>query len=173
MPTDDTFRAPGRPSTRPRHGCAAGQRGSGNHPSGHVTKTANLAHHPLRSIGRPEHQHVQVRRPRCQVWLQSIARAVYPARAVKRAATPKAVKKATRAMHPLDSAIYGVERSVATSLRSGRKRRQRRKGRVPVYRHGAWPGGTPDSRGRREMRQPLMSSKSRAWPVVAMHQVRL
>ena len=60
-------------------------------------------------------------------------------RTVKRAATPKAVKTATWAMHPLDNAIYGVERSVATSLRSGRKRKQRRKGRAPVYRHGICP----------------------------------
>ncbi len=67
---------------------------------------------------------------------RSVRRAVHPVRAVKRAATPKAVKKATRAMHPLDNAIYGEERSVATSLRSGRKRKQRRKGRAPVYRHG-------------------------------------
>jgi hypothetical protein len=60
---------------------------------------------------------------------------------VKRAATPEAVKKATRAMHPLDNAVYGMERSVATSLRSGRKRRAqvRRKGRAPVYRHGSCP----------------------------------
>ena len=42
-------------------------------------------------------------------------------------------------MHPLDNAIYGVERSVATSLRSGRKGKQRRKGRAPVYRHGTCP----------------------------------
>jgi hypothetical protein len=49
------------------------------------------------------------------------------------------VKKATRAMHPVDNAIYGVERSVATSMRSGRKRKQRRTGRAPVYRHGTCP----------------------------------
>jgi hypothetical protein len=42
-------------------------------------------------------------------------------------------------MHPLDNAKYGVERSVATSLRSGRKSKQRRKGRAPVYRHGTCP----------------------------------
>ena len=70
---------------------------------------------------------------------RNVRRAVHPVRAVKRAATPKAVKKATRAMHPLDNAIYGVERSVGTSLRSGRKRKQRRKGRAPVYRHGTCP----------------------------------
>jgi hypothetical protein len=37
-------------------------------------------------------------------------------------------------MHPLDNAIYGVERSAATSLWS-----QRRQGRAPVYRHGTCP----------------------------------
>jgi hypothetical protein len=67
---------------------------------------------------------------------RSVRRAAHPVRAVKRAATPKAVKKATRAVHPLDNAKYGVERSVATSLRSGRKSKQRRRGRAPVYRHG-------------------------------------
>lgn len=70
---------------------------------------------------------------------RSVRRAVHPVRTVKRAATPKAVKKTTRTMHPLDNAIYGVERSVATSLRSGRKRKQRRKGRAPVYQHGTCP----------------------------------
>jgi hypothetical protein len=70
---------------------------------------------------------------------RSVRRAVHPVHAVKRAAKPKAMKKATRAMHPLDNAIYGVERSVATSLQSGRKPKQRRKGRAPVYRHGTCP----------------------------------
>ena len=72
---------------------------------------------------------------------RSVRRTVHPVRAVKRAATPKVVKKATRAMHPLDNAVYGMERSVATSLRSGGKRNARalRKGRAPVYRHGGCP----------------------------------
>lgn len=68
---------------------------------------------------------------------RSVRRAAHPVRAVKRAATPKIVKKATRAMHPLDNVVYGAERSVATSLRSGGKRRGRRKGRASVYRHGS------------------------------------
>jgi hypothetical protein len=42
-------------------------------------------------------------------------------------------------MHPLDNAKYGVERSVATSLRCGRKSKQRRKGHAPAYRHGTCP----------------------------------
>jgi len=76
----------------------------------------------------------------CRLFVpRGVRRAVHPVRTVKRAATPKAVKKATRAMHPVDNAIYGVERSAATSLRSGRKRKQRRKGHAPVYRHGTCP----------------------------------
>ncbi|MGH3407312.1 MAG: hypothetical protein ACRDRJ_33145 [Streptosporangiaceae bacterium] len=72
---------------------------------------------------------------------RSVRRAAHPVRTVRRAATPKVVKKASRAMHPLDNAVYGVERSVATSLRSGRKRKSgaRRNGRAPVYRHGNCP----------------------------------
>jgi hypothetical protein len=65
---------------------------------------------------------------------RSVRRAVHPGRAVKRAVTPKVVKRARRAMHPLDNAKYSIERSIATSLRSGR-----RKGRSPVYRHGNCP----------------------------------
>jgi hypothetical protein len=37
-------------------------------------------------------------------------------------------------MHPVDNAKYSVERSIATSLRSGRNRRK-----APVYRHGNCP----------------------------------
>jgi hypothetical protein len=67
---------------------------------------------------------------------RSVRRAAHPGRAVKRAVTPKTVKKARRALHPVDNAVYGMQRSVATSIRSGRKRR---KGRAPVYRHGNCP----------------------------------
>lgn len=69
---------------------------------------------------------------------RSVRRAAHPVRAVRRAATPKVVKRATRAMHPLDNAVYGIERSVVTSLRSGQKRKPG-KGRSPVYRHGNCP----------------------------------
>lgn len=72
---------------------------------------------------------------------RGVRRAMHPVRTVKRAATPKVVKKARRAMHPVDNAIYGAERQVITSLRSGRRRkaRARRRGRAPVYRHGNCP----------------------------------
>jgi hypothetical protein len=53
---------------------------------------------------------------------------VHPGRAVKRAVTPKAVKRASRAMHPLSNAVYGVERSLNTKKRS--------KSRSLVYHHG-------------------------------------
>ena len=64
---------------------------------------------------------------------RSVRRAVHPGRAVKRAVTPKVVKKASRAMHPIDNAAYSVQRSVATTIRSGRKRK------APVFRHGNCP----------------------------------
>jgi hypothetical protein len=72
---------------------------------------------------------------------RSVRRAMHPVRTVKRAATPKFVRKAERAMHPLDNAIYSMERSAVTSLRSGRKKRAkaRRSGRAPVFRHGSCP----------------------------------
>jgi hypothetical protein len=61
---------------------------------------------------------------------RSVRRAAHPGRAVKRAVTPKVVKKASRAVHPIDNALYSAQRSVATSIRSGRKRKAR------AYRHG-------------------------------------
>lgn len=83
---------------------------------------------------------------------RSVRRAAHPVRAVKRATTPKVVKRASRAMHPLGNARYGVERSIATSLRPGRKRKPaaRRKGRSPVYRHGSCPVAhrTPEAAAR-------------------------
>jgi hypothetical protein len=66
---------------------------------------------------------------------RGVRRAMHPGRAVKRAVTPKVVKRARRAMHPIDNLQYSVERSIATSLRSGR----RKKGRSRVYRHGSCP----------------------------------
>jgi hypothetical protein len=65
---------------------------------------------------------------------------MHPVRTVKRAATPKVVKQARRAMHPVDNAVYGAERAVATSLRSGRKPAAKaRSSRGVVYRHGSCP----------------------------------
>jgi hypothetical protein len=64
---------------------------------------------------------------------RSVRRAVHPARTVKRAITPKPIKKARRVMHPVSNAKYSVERSLATSLRSGGKPKAK------VYRHGNCP----------------------------------
>jgi hypothetical protein len=63
---------------------------------------------------------------------RGVRRAMHPARTVKRAVTPKSVKRAQRAMHPVSNAKYGVERSLNT------KKRRRGK-RAPVYRHGDCP----------------------------------
>jgi hypothetical protein len=36
---------------------------------------------------------------------------MHPGRAVKRAVTPKVVKRASRALYPIDNAVYSMERS--------------------------------------------------------------
>ena len=63
----------------------------------------------------------------------SVRRAAHPGRAVKRAVTPKSVKKARRALRPIDNAIYSMERSAATTIRSGRQ------ATAPVFQHGRCP----------------------------------
>ncbi len=62
---------------------------------------------------------------------RSVRRAAHPSRVVKRAVTPKSIKKATLALHPIHNAIYSMERSAVTAIRSGRKRK------APVFRHGS------------------------------------
>lgn len=48
---------------------------------------------------------------------RGVRRAVHPVRTVKRAATPKAVKRMQHAVHPVDNAVYGVQRSLNTKPR--------------------------------------------------------
>ena len=48
---------------------------------------------------------------------RSVRRAAHPARAVKRAVTPRPVKRARRAMHPVSNAKYSVERWLNTRRR--------------------------------------------------------
>jgi hypothetical protein len=66
---------------------------------------------------------------------RSVRRAMHPGRAVKRAVTPKVVKRASRALHPFDNAVYSMQRSAATAIRSGGKRRAPAR----VFRHGNCP----------------------------------
>ena len=61
---------------------------------------------------------------------RGVRRAAHPGRAVKRAVTPRTIKRARRALHPVANARYSVERSVATKLRSGGKTRSQ------VWHHG-------------------------------------
>ncbi|MCW2671798.1 MAG: hypothetical protein JWP14_387 [Frankiales bacterium] len=63
---------------------------------------------------------------------RGVRRAMHPARTVKRAVTPKTVKRARRVLHPLDNAAYGVARSLNTKPR-------KKKGSSKVYRHGSCP----------------------------------
>jgi hypothetical protein len=62
---------------------------------------------------------------------RGIRRALQPARAVKRAVTPRVVNTARRALHPLDNAAYAVTRSMNT--------KPRRQVKAPVYSHGSCP----------------------------------
>lgn len=63
---------------------------------------------------------------------RSVRRAMHPVRGVKRAVTPKAIKRTRRAMHPVDNAVYGVQRSLNTKRRAS-------SGGAPGFRHGACP----------------------------------
>jgi hypothetical protein len=70
---------------------------------------------------------------------RKVRRAVHPVRAVKRAVTPKPIKNARRALHPLDNAVYGLERSLTTKPRKRRRSTStsRTKGTAPVFNHGS------------------------------------
>lgn len=48
---------------------------------------------------------------------RGVRRAAHPARTLKRGVTPKTVKKLQRATHPIDNAVYGVQRSLNTKRR--------------------------------------------------------
>ncbi len=63
---------------------------------------------------------------------RSVRRVMHPARTVKRAVTPKAVKRARRALHPVDNAVYSLEGALTTKRRTRRSMGQ-------VFRHGSCP----------------------------------
>lgn len=60
---------------------------------------------------------------------------MHPVRTVKNAVTPRPVKQIRRVLNPIDTAVYAMERDVATGLRSG----SRKKAPAPVYQHGVCP----------------------------------
>lgn len=62
---------------------------------------------------------------------RSVRRAMHPVRSAKRAVTPKAIKRARRALHPVDNAVYGMQRSLNTKRRKGTGSQ--------VYQHGSCP----------------------------------
>lgn len=59
---------------------------------------------------------------------RSVRRAAHPVRTVRRAVTPRPIKQVRRAMHPIDNAVYSVERSLNTRARisTSRSRSSRR-----------------------------------------------
>ena len=56
---------------------------------------------------------------------RKVRRVAHPVRSVKRAATPKSVKRARRSLHPVSNAGYSITRKLNTKPRR----------RSPVYRH--------------------------------------
>ena len=50
-----------------------------------------------------------------------VRRAAHPVRTARRAATPRPVKQARRALHPVSNAAYSIERSLNTKPRSRTK----------------------------------------------------
>ena len=72
---------------------------------------------------------------------RKVRRAVHPVRAVKRAVTPKPIKRAKRALHPIDNAIHSLERSLTTKPRPSRRSASsaKAKSKAPVFNHGSCP----------------------------------
>jgi hypothetical protein len=62
---------------------------------------------------------------------RGVRRATHPVRTVKRAATPKSIKRARRSLHPVGNAGYSVSRKLNT--------KPRRRSSARVYRHGTCP----------------------------------
>jgi len=53
-----------------------------------------------------------------------VRRVAHPVRSVKRAATPRSIKKLQHGLHPVRNAAYGVERSLNTKTPKGRRQSQ-------------------------------------------------
>lgn len=69
---------------------------------------------------------------------RAVRRAAHPGRAVKRAVTPKSVKRIRRAAHPISNAKYNLERSVSSQIRPAARGGQRWLSSA-VYPHGSCP----------------------------------
>lgn len=61
---------------------------------------------------------------------RGLRRALHPVRTVKRAATPKIVKRARRSLNPVDNAAYSLTRAMNTKPRASRGQ---------TFRHGSCP----------------------------------
>jgi Flp pilus assembly protein TadB len=72
---------------------------------------------------------------------RSVRRAAHPARTVRRAATPRAVKEAQRLAHPVDNAVYGATRKLNTKSKKGAQIQPPPGSKHPAaYMHGAIAG---------------------------------
>lgn len=50
---------------------------------------------------------------------REVRRAIHPVRSIKRELTPRAVKSVRRVAHPIDNALYGIERKIFTNRARG------------------------------------------------------
>jgi hypothetical protein len=111
---------------RPRRRRTSGNRGPTCSCGADVDRTRRLTPGRLRS------RHASVGFFSCLLVPRSVRRAVHPVRTAKRAVTPKVVKKAQRALHPIDNVVYGMERSLSTPLRASSGSSSYRHGTCPV-----------------------------------------
>ena len=79
--------------------------------------------------------------------VRSVRGAAHAGRAVKRAVTPKSIKRARRAMHPVSNAAYSLERSLSTKPRPASS--------GAVYRHESCPGAPPPGRRSAAVPEPV------------------
>ena len=88
----------------------------------------------------------------CRLFVpRSVRRAVHPGRGVRRAVTPKAVKRLQRATHPIDNAFYSWQRFAEHQVAPAGRRVQTRQ----------LPGEAPNAGSCRTLPKPLSRDRTR------------
>jgi hypothetical protein len=90
---------------------------------------------------------------------RSVRRATHPVRTVRRAVTPKPIKRARRAMHPVSNAKYSVERNLFT-----KKRKRPARAAIP---RAAAPRAASPARATRVEQPRATHAKSAPRPIPA------
>jgi hypothetical protein len=78
---------------------------------------------------------------------------MHPGRTVKQAITPKTAKRASRTLHPIDNAVYSIQRSEVTAIRSGGKRKAAVSGME-------FPGPPSEPRSCYQMQESVVANQS-------------